>query len=520
MTEHLPSNVPRLSDLRIRGFRGIGELTIPRLGRVTLLAGRNGVGKTTVLDAVRLHAARGHRFALAQLIAHREGLAMPLPGGRAAVAPLDFGTLFHRRYRDDAISIRIGPVGDGEELRIEGKPRGQGFASAEAAELANFCTTQVLEVAFLECADSLYTAEFNEGWIRNLPLKPPPSARPSLAISPANSRQPRPLPRNRPSRHEGLALRALRGDHRPEGRWSPAPAVRYLSLRNASGALRASSSAAGVRAPRRVGHGGVGGHRPWGGRVALHGDEDRQTAQCGALGAAGGRDPARGSSHDVIEHQLAHAVRDPNGRAYNRTAFLPERRVMQAWADYWTGSGPGTSKPEAASEGSVSCSRTRHSAKSLSGDRKRQFAILSAADQLVPQMTNIDNSSKTDKHALETRIALAPIHHRTRHRRSLASFLAVLKKPQPRVVEERDTGRCTEDVTLPMPRVGRHWHQGQHLRTVSSIALGTPAKPITNRCASLLIPSVGRIDEDGRIVPRFDEAVRRRKRVFDCRSND
>ena len=39
---------------------------------------------------------------------------------------------------------------------------------------------------------------------------------------------------------------------------------------------------------------------------------------------------------DFIEHQLAHAVRDPNGRTYNRTAFLPERRVMmQAWADYY-----------------------------------------------------------------------------------------------------------------------------------------------------------------------------------------
>ena len=38
---------------------------------------------------------------------------------------------------------------------------------------------------------------------------------------------------------------------------------------------------------------------------------------------------------DFIEHQLAHAVRDPNGRAYNRTAFLPERRrMMQEWADY------------------------------------------------------------------------------------------------------------------------------------------------------------------------------------------
>lgn len=38
---------------------------------------------------------------------------------------------------------------------------------------------------------------------------------------------------------------------------------------------------------------------------------------------------------DYIEHQLAHAVRDPNGRAYNRTAHLAERRkMMQVWADY------------------------------------------------------------------------------------------------------------------------------------------------------------------------------------------
>jgi integrase len=38
---------------------------------------------------------------------------------------------------------------------------------------------------------------------------------------------------------------------------------------------------------------------------------------------------------DWIEHQLAHAVRDPNGRAYNRTAHLDGRRkMMQGWADY------------------------------------------------------------------------------------------------------------------------------------------------------------------------------------------
>ena len=38
---------------------------------------------------------------------------------------------------------------------------------------------------------------------------------------------------------------------------------------------------------------------------------------------------------ELIEHQLAHAVQDPLGRAYNRTQFLPERRaMMQRWADY------------------------------------------------------------------------------------------------------------------------------------------------------------------------------------------
>jgi integrase len=46
-------------------------------------------------------------------------------------------------------------------------------------------------------------------------------------------------------------------------------------------------------------------------------------------------DEVLGERVDLIEHQLAHAVKDVNGRAYNRTAHLPARRVMmQAWADY------------------------------------------------------------------------------------------------------------------------------------------------------------------------------------------
>jgi hypothetical protein len=46
-------------------------------------------------------------------------------------------------------------------------------------------------------------------------------------------------------------------------------------------------------------------------------------------------DEILGFRPDIIEHQLAHSVKDPNGRAYNRTSFLPERReMMQKWADY------------------------------------------------------------------------------------------------------------------------------------------------------------------------------------------
>ena len=46
-------------------------------------------------------------------------------------------------------------------------------------------------------------------------------------------------------------------------------------------------------------------------------------------------DEVLGERPDLIEHQLSHIVKDPNGRAYNRTAHLPARRVMmQRWADY------------------------------------------------------------------------------------------------------------------------------------------------------------------------------------------
>jgi integrase len=49
-------------------------------------------------------------------------------------------------------------------------------------------------------------------------------------------------------------------------------------------------------------------------------------------------DEVLGFPVDIIEHQLAHAVSDPLGRAYNRTKHIEKRReMMWTWADYLDG---------------------------------------------------------------------------------------------------------------------------------------------------------------------------------------
>ena len=107
--KRLPDQSLHLPSLVIKNFRGIDELTIPRLGRVTLLAGKNGVGKTTVLDAVRVYAARGRHGALAEVLQnHEEFYVTTDEEGDEVLAP-DWSSLFcGRRISSDA-KITIGP---------------------------------------------------------------------------------------------------------------------------------------------------------------------------------------------------------------------------------------------------------------------------------------------------------------------------------------------------------------------------------------------------------------------------
>lgn len=61
-----------LPDLSITGFRGLDRLRISRLGRATLIAGRNSVGKSTVLEAILLFASRCEISVLSGLLYERE----------------------------------------------------------------------------------------------------------------------------------------------------------------------------------------------------------------------------------------------------------------------------------------------------------------------------------------------------------------------------------------------------------------------------------------------------------------
>ena len=107
---HLPS-------LTIKGFRGIKDLTIPRLGRATLLAGVNGAGKTTILDAVRVFASRGSYPVLADTLRERDETKVLIDEDRRtwAVEPV-WNALFHGREVDSESVIGIG--GADAECRV------------------------------------------------------------------------------------------------------------------------------------------------------------------------------------------------------------------------------------------------------------------------------------------------------------------------------------------------------------------------------------------------------------------
>lgn len=112
------SDTLHLPDLRISGFRGFNELCIPKLGRVNLFAGKNGVGKTSVLEAVQVYSESGNGDLLLSLLSKHEEFATRIDDEDEMDSVIDPSSLFYNRKvsLDSIISIeslkseRISPL--------------------------------------------------------------------------------------------------------------------------------------------------------------------------------------------------------------------------------------------------------------------------------------------------------------------------------------------------------------------------------------------------------------------------
>ena len=108
-----------LDSLQISGFRGIPDLAIPRLGRVTLLAGKNGVGKTAVLNAVQMYAARCSYGVMATILRNRGELhRVTDDDGDEMLAP-NWNSLFHGRDMWLESGIKIGTHGTNRRMTVK-----------------------------------------------------------------------------------------------------------------------------------------------------------------------------------------------------------------------------------------------------------------------------------------------------------------------------------------------------------------------------------------------------------------
>ena len=72
MSENTTVDGLRIPDLSIKGFRGIRDLYIPKLGRVTLITGKNNVGKSSILEALRLYVSNASPYVLDAILESRE----------------------------------------------------------------------------------------------------------------------------------------------------------------------------------------------------------------------------------------------------------------------------------------------------------------------------------------------------------------------------------------------------------------------------------------------------------------
>ncbi|MCY4186169.1 MAG: AAA family ATPase [Rhodobacteraceae bacterium] len=112
-TLHIPQ-------LNIERFRGIRKLQLTNLGRVTLLTGKNSIGKTTILEAIQLFNSRGDDQSYYNLLMNREELVQAIDEDGDEFQCPDYSALFHEYLpnEEDSLTPKISIDAGREEDKI------------------------------------------------------------------------------------------------------------------------------------------------------------------------------------------------------------------------------------------------------------------------------------------------------------------------------------------------------------------------------------------------------------------
>ena len=127
-----------LSSFRIENYRIFRQLSLPRLGQVNLVVGKNNTGKTMLLEALRLYSAQGARSVITELLASRD--ALERRGRSDGWAWARFESLFHgRQVASPEAFIALGTV-EGSERSLLLRPtplvrRGEGWGPVQGTEV-------------------------------------------------------------------------------------------------------------------------------------------------------------------------------------------------------------------------------------------------------------------------------------------------------------------------------------------------------------------------------------------------
>lgn len=95
-----------LTSLEIKNFRTFSHLAVERLGRVNLIVGKNGVGKTTLLEAIQVYGSPWPPRAVEDFLYERDEIV----GERGKGAFLRLRSLFHGWQASDGAEASIGPL--------------------------------------------------------------------------------------------------------------------------------------------------------------------------------------------------------------------------------------------------------------------------------------------------------------------------------------------------------------------------------------------------------------------------